>query len=256
MKKLFYSPLMLPDVNYKDLVDDDEFGDLIDLEYDTKVILIDIAEKIEEILRDAKMSTIHEIMLAHLGAYLGFMTVAGLGEKRAKELENDIVALITREAKKSFQLFLKYPLDSQDTEAQKKNLHVLREIAPCSIVAQTMRLGRVIHDLVHELYLGRQYSTHKQVELFAPLTPFTILLKTKCRDNLRKLKKNGHSKAVLYHINHTAVQIGWLIGYFSHLEQTKDPSKYLDYACGTMKVYFEFGKKYLQIPLKKMMQQQ
>ena len=59
MKKLFYSPLMLPDVNYKDLVDDDEFGDLIDLEYDTKVILIDIAEKIEEILRDAKMSTIH-----------------------------------------------------------------------------------------------------------------------------------------------------------------------------------------------------
>ena len=57
-------------------------------EYETQVILSDLSGNIKDIMMKAKMSTVLEMMVAHLGAYLGFMSVAALGDKQAKKLKN------------------------------------------------------------------------------------------------------------------------------------------------------------------------
>lgn len=242
---MFYSPMMLPDINYRDLVDDD-FVELINLEYNTKMVLIDFLENIEDIFKGAKMSPSPRIILAHMAAFLGFITVAGLGEKRALELKDDIAALITREATESFQLFLKYPVITGGSP-QEHNLYTLTKIAPCRIVEQTMRLSRVIHELFYRLDLLQKDSNY-DVELLAPVIPFMALLKTKSLDILNKFKNNRKSSSVLYHINQTAVQIGWITGCFSSLDTSKNLSHNLDYACAKMKLYIDISEEYIQTP--------
>lgn len=255
MKKLSYSSKMLPGINYADLVNEYfEDDGLVDLEYKTKKNLSDIVTDVKEILQDANMIIAHEFMIAHLSAYLGFMSVAGLGQKHAKELENLLVTIISREAKEAYKLFLQFPVNSNQVELNIQNLERIRTIAPGSIIAQTVRLGRIIHDATEELIYNRGFQTSKQTELFAPAMPFMVLLRTKCDHLLRELKKYGDSKSILYHINQTALQIGWLIGYYSHLDNKDDLAKYIDYACPVMKIYIDKGAKYLKLPLKKMRQ--
>ncbi len=73
---------------------------------------------------------------------------------------------------------------------------------------------RIIYDVMEELQYNRGFQTSKQTELFAPAMPFMALLRTTCDHLLREFKKYGDSKSVLYHVNQTALQIGWLIGYY------------------------------------------
>ncbi len=255
MKKLSYSSQMLPGINYADLVNEYfEDDGLVDLEYETKKNLSDLVISVKEILQDANMIIVHEFMIAHLSAYLGFISVASLGLKHAKELENLLVTIIYREAKVAYELFLQFPVNSNKVELNIKNLEKIRIIAPGSIIAQTVRLGRIIHDAMEELQYNRGFQTSKQTELFAPAMPFMVLLRTKCDYLLREFKKYGDSKSILYHINQTALQIGWLIGYYSHLDNKDDLAKYIDYACPVMKIYIDSGEKYLKLPLKKMRQ--
>ena len=87
MKKRKYSSCMLPNVNYRTL-SSDFFDELTDLEYETQVCLRELTEAVKELFQKANMITIDEVMISHLSAYLGFMTVAGLGDKEAKILQD------------------------------------------------------------------------------------------------------------------------------------------------------------------------
>lgn len=158
MKKLSYSSKMLPGINYAELVNEYfEDDGLVDLEYETKKNLSDLVIGVKEILQDANMIIVHEFMIAYLSAYLGFMSVASLGLKHAKELENFLVTIISREAKVAYELFLQFPINSNKVELNIKNLEKIRAIAPGSIIAQTVRLGRIIYDAIEELQYNRGF---------------------------------------------------------------------------------------------------
>ena len=249
MKKRKYSSCMLPNVNYRTL-SSDFFDELTDLEYETQVCLRELTEAVKELFQKANMITIDEVMISHLSAYLGFMTVAGLGDKEAKILQDHLITLLTRESQDSYELFTQFPLTSKNNETRTNNLQKLRDIAPGSIVVQTIRLGRVMYDAMRELSYNRPFTYKKQTALFAPAMPFMFLLRYNTKQKLKELKKNGDETSALYHINHIAVQIGWLIGYFRHLGGDK-VSQHLDYATGTMKTYINCGEKFLKVPLKR-----
>jgi len=145
MKKRKYSSCMLPNVNYRTL-SSDFFDELTDLEYETQVCLRELTEAVKELFQKANMITIDEVMISHLSAYLGFMTVAGLGDKEAKILQDLLITLLIRESQDSYELFTQFPLTSKNNETRTNNLQKLRDIAPGSIVVQTIRLGRVMYD--------------------------------------------------------------------------------------------------------------
>jgi hypothetical protein len=247
---------MLPGVNYKYLSNEDLGDKLIDLEYETQVILSNLSDNIKDIMMKAKMSTVLEMMVAHLGAYLGFISVAALGEKQAKKLKNKIIKLVTQEAKSSCQIFKQYPItpDIED-KIRRVNLEKLREKAPGSIIVQTLRLGRVIFDELDELLVNRSHTKlNKEQFEFAPTMTFMLLLKTKCKSVLKDLEKyhKGEEEAAkLYHINHVAVQIGWLISYFSDMSGEDRVEFFLEYTCKTTATYIEFGKRFLEMPVNK-----
>ena len=250
MKKHDYSSLMLPNVNYKTL-SDDFYDQLIDLEYQTQVCLCELAEAVKELFQKANMITIDEVIISHLSAYLGFMTVAAFGDKEARILQNHLIDLLTRESQDSYKLFMQFPVTPKDEKTRTDNLQKLRDTAPGSIVVQTIRLGRVIYDAMQELSYYRPITYKKQTALFAPAMPFMFLLRNNTKQKLKELKKSGKKISVIYHINHVAVQIGWLIGYFMHLDGDKKISQHLDYATGTMNTYINYGEKYLKVPLGK-----
>ena len=205
MKKQNYSSEMLPNVNYLDLSDDELGEELVDLEYDTQEILCRLSEEIKKIMQNAGMVTIDELMVAHLSAYLGFISITELGEEETKEITNQLINIITREAKNSYELFFQFPItsDIKNKKIRSANFEKVRDIAPGSIAAQTVRLGRVIFDLMEELYSAKKESSEKQKELFAPPIPFTILLKTTCNDVINELNEYGDETSVLYHIEVT-----------------------------------------------------
>ena len=256
MKKQNYSSEMLPGINYLDLSDDELDEELVDLECNTQEILCRLSEGIKEIMQDAGMITVDKLIVAHLSAYLGFISITELGEGKTKEIINQLIKIMTREAKHSYKLFLKFPItpNIKNKKIRSENFEKLRNTAPGSIAAQTVKLGRVIFDLMEELYCAKKESNNneKQDEFFVPPIPFTILLKTLCNDVINDLNEYGDEKSVLYHINHTAVQIGWLIGYYNHLNQSNDISSYVEYISITMKSYINFGIKFINIPIEEM----
>ena len=254
MKKQNYSSEMLPNINYRDLSDNELGEELVDLEYDTQEILCRLSEEIKKIMQNVGMVTIDELMVAHLSAYLGFISITELGEGKTKEITNQLINIITREAENSYKLFFQFPItsDIKNEKIRSANFEKIRDIAPGSIAAQTVRLGRVIFDLMEELYSAKKESSEKQKELFAPPIPFIILLKTTCNDVINELNEYGDETSVLYHINHTAVQIGWLIGYYNHLNKKNNISVYLEYVSATMQAYINFGIKFINIPIEEM----
>jgi hypothetical protein len=251
---------MLPGINYNHLSNEDLGDKLVDLEYETQVILSDLCEGIKDIMAKAKMFTVLEMMVAHLGAYLGFMSVAALGDAQAKKLKDKIIELITQEAKSSYKILQQYPITPyvKDMEVRRANLDKLRERAPGSIIVQTLRLGRVLLDVIDELLVNKSFSMFKKEQSgFVPTIPFMVLLKTKCKSVLKDLKEQYYEEekeAKLYHINHTAVQIGWLIGYFSDMSGDGEDriAQFLKYTCDTTAVYIEFGERFVKIPINKM----
>jgi hypothetical protein len=143
------------------------------------------------------MLQVHELMIAHLCAYLGFPTVAGLGIKQATALENKIDILLREQAKDAYELHCKYPINANLPQEEKiQNLSKLREKSPGSLVVQTLRLGRLIDDSLHRLAFNREshyeITIKKQDELFCPQDVFSFFLKKVASRTLRESKNGLH----------------------------------------------------------------
>jgi len=95
---------------------------------------------------------IPESFVAYLCAYLG-TAVTVHTVHHAEKLETSIAHLIKHQAYAAYNHFNLHPVNStvKSKEQKKGNVEILRELAPGSIIVQTMRLGRVIMDMIVEL---------------------------------------------------------------------------------------------------------
>jgi hypothetical protein len=217
---------MLPEVNYDKLNEDSIFEDrLVDLEYETMTNMSDFIDALKELLLREKMIQPPEIMVSYLCAYLGFFAGAGLGKNKAGKLQPAINNLIEIQSGEVYKTFLKYNI--QKTEGSNKNLQAMRDASPGSIVAQTMRLGRVIGDTMQDLNFNRD-TLKKQTQWFCPQVDLLKLLANQVDRNIRTWKDSSIAKPILHAVNQSAMQIAWLMGYFAYLDN-EEPTKYLEF---------------------------
>lgn len=256
-----YQAPMLPNVDYNAIDDDDLYFPLIDLEYATKENCKFFLEQLKEALLQEHLMQVPELIVAHLCAFLGaILTIHTV--RQAEELEPAIIHLLQHQANAAYDHFNQHPINStvKNEEKKKENLSRLREAAPGSIVAQTMRLGRLILDMMEELRDNWQAHFQrirppKQEEHFCSyetLLKLMLLIGSKqCakwREELGDLSEN-------YALNQMAIQIGWLIGYFSHLS-VKPPHEthYFDYGLPLISTYrkhtFKLMETYTNATLK------
>ena len=231
-----YPRNMLPGVNYDKLDDETIFGNgLVDLEYETMSNLSDFIGELKELLLREKIIQSPEIMTSYLCAYLGFFTAVGLGKKQAGKLEPAIKNLIETQAGEVYRTFLKYKI--QKTEGPNEKLQAMREDSPGSIVAQTMRLGRVVWDTMEELRFN-QDILKEQTEWFCPQDEFLEFLVNQTDRDIKAWKDSLEIKPILYAVNQTALQIAWVMGYFAYLDR-EEPTKYLEFGVPLVKIYGE-----------------
>ena len=108
---MHYSAPMLPDVDYMNLMDDEAFFLLVDLEYDTFKNCCEFLEAVQSVLMEEQLIQAPELLTAHLCAYLGaVITVHTVHD--AKQLEPLVINLVTHQAHASFQHFNQYPINS------------------------------------------------------------------------------------------------------------------------------------------------
>ena len=240
VKIIAYPKNMLPGVDYA-IFDDDgyAFGNsLVDLEYETLSSLSDFIEDLKSIFIRERMVQLPETMVSHLCAYLGFFAMSGLKKYQVEKLETDICLLIHEQAGKVYKKFLKYQI--KKTEGPNHNLQAMRDDSPGSIVAQTMRLGRVIWDTMEDLEF--ECGINRQTEWFCPQEDFLQLLATKAKKEIKKWKELISEKPVLYAVNQISIQIAWVMGYFAYLDE-KEPTRYLEFGLPLIKMYGEAGRK-------------
>ena len=106
---------MLPGVHYKELGDGFE-GRVLDLEYETLQNLTNLTEELKEILLAEELIQIHELILAHLCGYLGYLTSSCLGKEEAAQLGSSVQTLMKDQAYQSYKLFSKYPVSADDLD--------------------------------------------------------------------------------------------------------------------------------------------
>ena len=229
-----YPRNMLPGVDYDKLNDGAVFEDsLVDLEYQTMKNLSDFVEELKELLLLEKLIQPPEIMVSYLCAYLGFFTAVGLGKGTAEKLEPAIKNLIAIQSAQVYKTFLKYNI--QKTEGPNETLQAMRESSPGSIVAQTMRLGKVIWDTMEELRFNQDIFK-EQTQWFCPQGDFIHLLVSFTRRNVRAWKDSLITKPILYAVNQAAMQIAWIMGYFAYLGR-EEPTRYLEFGVPLVKMY-------------------
>lgn len=245
-----YPQPMLPNVDYQTF--DEDFEPLVDLEHGVLEHCQNFLKKLEHVLLDAKMIQVPELIVAHLCCYLGAITSVYVADK-AKQLEPNILELMKQHADFAFTQFNQYPVNSSvNTQSEKQNnLAQLREHGPGSIVAQTVRLGRFIMDMMERLGSNRRltlkYSHQKQEELFCPQNEFFVFLMPLINEQHHEWQETLDGKSINYAINQLAIQIAWLIGYFSHLDnQTPDAGRYLEYGLPCITLYREHTIEFLQ----------
>jgi hypothetical protein len=240
-----YQAPMLPQVDYLQMEEDSSFS-LAHLEHQTMRDYCDFLEHLKEALIKQQVIQVPELVVAHLCAYLGTaITVHTVNE--AERLEPLVIELIKHQAHAAYQHFNQYPINNtiKDHEQKKRNLEMLRETTPSSIIVQTIRFRRVIMDMLEELeshqpiYSKRSHSP-EQSDLFCSqeiLVKMTLLISSKkCAEWREQL--DGFSDNFI--INQQAIQIGWLIGYFSHLEnRSPDETQYFDDGLPFIQLYRE-----------------
>ncbi|HHM2299061.1 TPA: hypothetical protein ACRIDK_001995 [Legionella anisa] len=244
---MHYQAPMLPDVDYMKILDDGEFDpffSLVDLEYDTFKSCCDFLEEVKSALLEEQLIQVPELLVAHLCAYLG--TVITLHTVHdAEEVEPLVINLITHQAHASYQHFNEYPINSSAKSHEQKiqNLGHLRQSTPGSILNQTMRLGRFMMDILEELKSNQpidRFLKPKQTELFCnqeSLIKIALYLGSKQCASWRKTLDGLSDNYVM---NQLAIQIGWLIGYFSHLDhKAPDKTQYFDYGFPLIRLYRE-----------------
>src|SRR3990167_1551445 len=226
---------MLPNVNYKKIEKNFSFS-LVDLEHGAMQDCCDFLEGLKTALIKERLMQVPELLVAHLCAYLGTaVTVHTLTE--AEKLEPFIIDLIKQQAQVAYQQFNLFPINStiKSTELKKQNVEAIRQIAPGSIVAQTMRLGSVVMNILEELENHREdhfkrKSSPKQNELFCTQEMLIKIMLYLSGKKCAKWREELNGLSDHYPLNQLAIQIGWLIGYFSHLDnKSPDKTQYLEY---------------------------
>lgn len=242
-----YQVPMLEQVDYSEIEDDDFGFSLVDLEYDTMKNCCDFLEELKIVLMKEKLMQLPELLVAHLCAYLGALTTIHSGTNSEK-LEPSILELIKDQADAAYELFNQYPINSMIKSQKEKNnnLDKLREKSPGSIVAQTVRLGRVAMDIINELsanrvaYYFKGKDAPKQDDLFCPSETFIKLMLLMGGEQFTEWKEQLDGRSNHYVLNQMAIQIGWLIGYFAHLDGKRpDETAYLVYGLPVLTLYRE-----------------
>ena len=239
---------LLPDVIYPDS-EDSIFGDpVLDLEYMTLRRLESLAEAIKPALIEEGKVQMPEVLVAHFCAYLGYLSVYTLGLERATALSNPLSTLIQSQAQEAFALFKKYPVNSGDTQQNRDHLEQCRNHAPGSIIVQTLRFGRCLFDMIGELNMERPFQAghpSKQTEMFCSIDRLMVMFKQHAND--LKKESNEAGKDMMLEINQTAIQIGYLMGYYGHFDGSSQ--RYYEYGLPCISLFIEYGHKFIQAGL-------
>lgn len=248
-----YEAPMLPDVDYQ-IFKDDTLCDLLGcLEAGIKDNCCDFLEALKIALIEERLVQTPELLVAPLCAYFG-VTFALYTLHEAKVLEPKAMALIQHQAMAAYQQFRRYPINDKEKGQDKKqnNLDALRKKTPGSILVQTMRLGQTmidVLDVLDELVDNQPISFRRSEQKTVWCSEETLMAITmgigsqQCAE--WKVQLEGLSER--YVINQLAIQIGWVIGYFSHLfNQPLIKSAYFDYGLAMMSLYREYTYKLMQ----------
>ena len=174
-----YPQPMLPGVDYSCF--NESFDPLVNLEHGILENCQHFLKELEDVLFSVKMVQVPELIVAHLCCYLGMVTTVYMVDT-TKQLEPKIIDIMNEHADFAFSQFNQHPVNSSvSTQREKQNnLAQLRENSPGSIVAQTVRLGRVIMDMIERLGSNRsttlKRSQQKQEELLCPQNEFFAFL--------------------------------------------------------------------------------
>lgn len=134
-------------------VDYDKLGiglfSLTDLEYEVMQNCSDFLKKLEEALLRAKMVQNPEMIVVHLCCYLGATTTI-YNQDKFGCLEPEINNLLRQHAELSLSKFNHY-LSNSNTNTRSLLFDRLKNDTLGSIVVQTLRLGRIIMDMIRNL---------------------------------------------------------------------------------------------------------
>lgn len=244
-RMIAYQGQMLPQVDYQKIEKNFTFS-IAHLEHQTMQDCCDFLEELKSALIEEHLMQVPESLVAHLCGYLG-AAVTIHTVHQAETLEPFITDLIKHQTRIAYQHFNEHPINStvKNNENKKKNLEILRQTTPGSIVAQTLRLGRVVMDMLEELKDHRQdhfksLRTPKQPDLSCSQDTLIKIMLVVSAKKCAEWRKQLNGLSDHYVINQLAIQIGWLMGYFSHLEnRSPDETQYFDYGLPLINLYRE-----------------
>lgn len=244
-KNIPYPQPMLSSVDYDNLGVD--FFSLTSLEYGVLQNCNDFLEKLEETLLSAKMIQIPEMVVVHLCCYLG-ATITIYNQDKSRDLEPEINNLLRQHAELSLSKFNHYLLNS-NANTQSLLLNRLKEDTPGSIVVQTLRLGRIIMDMMENLSNSRSSLLKKQKDLICPQNEFFSFLIPLVNEHHETWREDLDELSINHAINQLTIQIGWLVGYFSYLDRKPNTNSYLEYCLPCIPLYMDHTNKLLQAML-------
>ena len=250
MKKRLPYPqfALLPGVSYPDF-EDAPFGDpVLDLEYTTLRNLEKLADGIKTALIEEDMIQMPEFLVAHFCAYLGYLSVSALGLKRATALEKPLTTLVQLQAQGALELFGKYPVNNGETHLNRDNLEQCKNHSPGSIIVQTIRFGRHVFDIMGELGIAHSFQSgnkSKKTEMLCSIDRLMIIFKQQANDLKKENAQVGED--IMLDINQTAIQIGYLMGYYGHFDGTSQ--RYYEYGLPCIPLFIKYGHKFIQAGL-------
>jgi hypothetical protein len=244
-KNIPYPQPMLNNVDYDNLGVD--FFSLTNLEYKVLQNCSDFLGKLEEALLSAKMVQIPEMVVVQLCCYLGATTTI-YNQDKLRDLEPEINNLLRRHSELSLSKFNHYLLNS-NASTQSLLLDRLKDDTPGSILVQTLRLGRIIMDMMKNLSNNRSNRLKKQEDLICPQNKFFAFLIPLVNEQHEKWQEDLDGVSINHAINQLTIQIGWLVGYFSYLERKPNTNSYLEYCLPCIPLYMDYTNKVLQAML-------
>ena len=215
---IHYTGLMLPDVDYS-RYDDDWGNSLVTLEHgileDYKACL----ETIKTLFIEHELEPFCEAIILHFASYVGIARTIYYPHAMGKELEC-LVNVIAQHSDAAWKLFSQHPVNFEElsTEERHQNADKLREVAPGSIVVQTIRLGRRIFDTMDEIKIERPFKLPIRGEKKECVVEPTLFMKT-MMPLLMKQRPHWDSEKIPDRdvLNQLAIQLSWLIAYFAHM---------------------------------------
>lgn len=243
-----YTAPFLPGVDYSLLGEEDFEFSLIDLEYTTFQNISAFLEVLKTALLEEKLIQSPELIIGHLSAYLAALAFKCGTPDTLTSVKSTLPVLVQAHAQSAFASFNHYVPDNTSlSETQRHTqINLLRDNTPGSIVAQTLRLGKLIIRMMGELSRNL-ISNRQQTQLFCSedtLFAFTVpLVKT----HLEEWEKHLDNIPSFYALNQLAVQLSWLVAYFSYLDKTPpQEGQYLECLTGCFEVFLDFLLKLQQ----------